>query len=236
MLKKMKNVILLYGLLFVVLASFVFAASCEPKTIKEMVTSAEANEKAAVYSAAAADYGTAADCSDYNKEYDDAIKYEQKAAEMYKKAGIFYGHSQMLLADYYSKKGNGFENNIREHCDIGQELFIEKIDKELQSDKPCYSCIYSDYGNLAVCYKLVNDTKRSCDYCLKQNEYEKKAGRGDKLTECEYYGCTKNDSKPTNIGGSSNPSEGFSIWYLILGIIVLLILITVFFFSKKINK
>jgi hypothetical protein len=226
---KMNQKILLLGLCVSFLIMCASAVNCDQKQIDYYVNTSQ--------------FGNAADCADGTGDYDHAIEYQTKAIKQTEENNKSTALQHVLIGDYYSKKariekrGSEFAEEIRAHCDIAEPMLLDKITKELSRVKPSYISIYSDFGTLAGCYDNANDSKKSCDYCLKENEYEKKAGRGDKLTKCEFYGCPKSTSNPLSNGSeSSSASGGFPMLYLLIGAVILLILLAVLFLSKKKKK
>jgi len=235
---------------FLMFTAGVVNAGCED--IESEVRQGEAHEAAEMWQTAAADYGSASDCYDsVAKDYDNAIKYGKKAAEMYEKAGIMgsVAGSHMLIAGYYSKKGEGNEDEIREHCSIGEQIFLEEINKQLQRDKPDYSSVYSNYRSIADCYNLIDDREKSCGYCAEMNIYREK--RALELKDCKkLYECSTSSGGTNggNPGGGSggNPGGGTSggggsggggelpVTWIAIGAVVLIVIAgATWFFMKR---
>lgn len=204
---------------------------CTPENIEKELKYGESAEKRGMYDAAAANYKTAASCSEYIKEYDNAIEYRLKAVEMMKKINSSTSSAYVLIADYYNKKGPGFDDEMRRYCDLAEEDSRNQIEKQLKRDKPNYSIIMAEYSSLASCYKLVNDTVKSCDYCLKHNEYSGKIGPEVRLSNCEFYGCPKDSSEsseaPLESGG------GLSFVLLVMAFLSAMILGAVFLLVRR---
>ena len=221
--------VVLLGMFFLTV-SMVYG-QCTPEDIENELKYGASAEKQGMYDAAAANYKTAASCSEYIKEYDNAIEYRLKAVEMLKKINWSTSSAYILIAEHYTKKGPGFEDEIRKYCDLAEEDSLNQIEKQLKRDKPNYSIIMAEYSGLASCYKLVNDTVKSCDYCLKDNEYSKKIGPEVRLSNCEYYGCPKasgvSPEAPLSSGG------GLSFVLLVAGFLSVLIFAVVFLLLRK---
>jgi tetratricopeptide (TPR) repeat protein len=226
---KMNQKIILLGLCVSFLIMCASAANCDQKQIDYYVNTSQ--------------FGNAADCADGIGDYDQAIAYQTKAIGQAEELNKSTALKHLLIAAYYYKKAQiekteyKFKDKIKVQCDIAEPMLLDKITKELNRVKPSFISIASDYSSLAGCYKDANDLNKSCDYCLKENEYEKKAGRGDKLTKCEYYGCPKSTNNILSNGSeSSSPSDGFPMMSLLIGAVILLILLAAIFLSKKKKK
>ena len=234
---------------FLMFTAGVVNAGCED--IESEVMQGEAHEAAGMWETAAKDYGSAASCYDYVKDYDNAIKYEKKAAEMFEKSGIMgsVAAGNVLIAKYYSKKGEGNEDEIREHCEIGEQIFLEEINKQLQRDKPLYAAISSHYESLADCYKLIDDREKSCEHCAEMNKYGEKAGYDPK--DCKkFYKCSTssggtNGGNPgggsggdsgggTSGGGGSGGGGELPVTWIAIGAVVLIVIAgATWFFMKR---
>jgi hypothetical protein len=217
----MTNRIILLSLLASLLISFVSGENCDQKQISYYVNTSQ--------------FENAAVCLEANKDYNNAIAYYLKHIESIEKLGRNdTALVHIMIAECYSKKGKGFDQEIKEQCALAEPLLLNKISDYQNSDKPLYGAIYSAYGSLADCYKLIKSNEKSCEYCLKENEYKKKAGRGDLSTDCvRLYDCLKPSPDLTTSGTPSKPSEGFPMIYLVLGGAILLIILAALFLSKK---
>jgi len=221
-----KNWILIGLIMLVFLVSIVHADTCDKADTEESVLYGTQAEDTGRWAAAARNYGDAATC--YGRvlhDYDNAIKYELKFIEMHKKLNMSYGGSYVSVATYYSKKGIGFEKEIRENCNLAEEELL----KEINADK-----LYggSDYKFLSDCFNLANDTDKTCLYCSKSNDYTVKKNIGS--IDCVvHYGCPKSSNPTSNNAGSSSDNAGS---FPVVGGLIVIVLIVVAFFLLKGRK
>jgi tetratricopeptide (TPR) repeat protein len=224
-----KNWILIGLIMLVFLVSIVHADTCDKADTEESVLYATQAEDTGRWAAAARNYGNAAICYDYQHDYDNAIKYELKLIEMRKKVGMLYGVSYSLIAHRYSKKGPGFEREIRENCDLAEEELLKEINEELNSKHPSYAGVSLDYTSLSDCFHLINDTEKTCMYCGKSNEYSSK----ESMIDCvRIYGCLKESVNSPDNSSSGDNSGGFPIVPVVGGLIVLVLIASAFFLLK----
>jgi hypothetical protein len=221
---KMEKKIIISGLFIFFLMNYVAGGVCDPDQIDHYVNTSQ--------------FDNAALCSDQIGDYDNAIIYTLKSIELAEEAGrnTSLSTKHLLIAKYYSKKGNGFENQIREHCDLAETLLLQDIDYLLSREQIFYSSIHSDYGSLATCYNLIDDKEKSCNYCAKSNEYRIKDGELKPQDCSRLYGCPKASPDFIPSESSSNASGGFPILYLTLGGGIILILLAALFLPKKKKK
>ena len=220
----MTNRIILSILLALLLVNFVSGESCDQKQIEYYVNTSQ--------------FQNAAVCSEANKDYDSAISYYLKSIEQVEKSGRNDSTAlkHTMIAEVYSKKGKGFDEAIRKHCDLAEGQLLKEIVILLERGKPPYVTIQSNYGILADCYRLVSDIDKSCNYCKKSNEYRAKE-EGLSPQDCgRFYGCPLSASNTVSSESSFSTSGGFPMMYLALGGGILIILLAALFLSKKKKK
>jgi tetratricopeptide (TPR) repeat protein len=227
---KMGKIILVFGFLIILIFASIVCASCDKEGTEAYVRYGTQAEEAGRWGGAEYNYGGAALCYESNHDYDNAIKYELKSIEMRKKVGMLYGVSYSLIAHRYSKKGPGFEKEIRENCNLAEEELLKEINEELDSKN--YGGVVLDYRSLANCFHLINDTEKTCKYCNKANGYSTEESTG--LIDCVvHYGCPKSsDSTPINTGSSVGNGGGFPVIPIVGGLIVIVLIVVAFFLLK----
>ncbi|MFZ2455782.1 MAG: hypothetical protein WAX07_04845 [Candidatus Altiarchaeia archaeon] len=209
--------------------------------MQEELQHANAAEKAGMYSVAASDYKSAANLAASDENYEKAIEYRLKAAEMLNKSGMSTAGSYGMIADYYARKakkeGANYSDKIRENCEIEEKLLVDEINIELSKSEPSYTNVYTRYGSIVNCYKLLtgfNYDERTCKYCFLANEYaekERKISGGDiAINDCSYlYDCPKSTtsqgikSSDSNSSFSKSDNEGLILPALVVGFLILLV-------------
>jgi hypothetical protein len=209
------------------LVSVAHAELCDKADTEESVRYGIQAEEAGRWGVADYNYGGAAICYQINHDWDNTIKYELKSIEMRKKTGVKYGTGYAMVAGYYSKKGPGFEKEIRKYCDLAEEELL----KEINADQRYGG---SNYISLADCFHLVNDTEKTCMYCDKDNEYSAKKNLGS--TNCVvHYGCPK-DSTGSSDSSSSGENSGEFPVVPVVGVLFVIVLVVAAFFLLKAKK
>jgi hypothetical protein len=220
-----KNKIMTGLIMLIFSVSIVHASSCDKSDTEESVLYGTQAEDVGHWATAAGHYRIAATCYEGDHDWDNAIKYQRKAIEMEKKANMSYGLGYKMVSGYYSKKGSGFEKEIRENCDLAEEAMLREI------NEPGYVGAALDYHSLADCFDLVNDTEKACKYCTKANEDSVTYGSGS--WNCASYGCPKSSNPtPSDTGSSSGIDSSFPVIPVVGGLIALVLIVVAFFLLK----
>ena len=204
------------------LISFVSGENCDQKQTEYYVNTSQ--------------FENAAICYKANEDYDNAILYFLKSIETSEKSDRNNtGLVHIIVAKCYSKKGTGFDKEIKQQCDLAEPLLLKEIDEYLSENEPLYGSTQADYMSLADCYRLVKDKEKSCEYCTKANVYVAKANYGSPYDCSGVYDCPKGASTPISSETSSSTPGGFPVTYLVLGGIVLLAILVLglFLMNKK---
>jgi hypothetical protein len=209
--------------------------------MQEELQHANAAEKAGDYYAADSGYGGAASLAASDENYDKAIEYMLKSIEMRNKTTISNAHGYGMIADYYARKakkeGANYSEKIRENCEIEEKMLLEEINNELSKPEPSYTNVYTRYGSIVNCYKLLtgfNYDERTCKYCFLANEYaekERKISGGDiAVNDCSYlYNCPKSTipqgikSSDSNSSFPKSDNEGLILPAVVVGFLILLV-------------
>jgi tetratricopeptide (TPR) repeat protein len=216
----MKNRVIILSLLVSFFIILVSGENCDQKQIDRYVNTSQ--------------FENAAICFKANKDYDNAISYFLKSIEITEKSSRNdTGLVHIMIAECYSKKGIGFDKEIKQQCDLAEPLLLERIKEYLSENEPLYGSTQADYVSLADCYHLLKDKEKACEYCANANEYVAKAKYGSSYDCSGVYDCPKEPSNPISLGSSSSTPGGFPTVYLVVGGGLILIALAALFLLKK---